>query len=595
MAFTQQTPIGTPDADLITQTLAKLQPDSALQDYARMHKNDIYIVSLANAESNRRKALRLAAQGNPGQQPTVVDQDIAGMAPAPVMAQTQLPENQGIARIPAPNMRHLADGGIAGFDESTNAPVTTQRLDNMGNTGGMFNYAQDGGGVMRMSGGGHIPRYQGIPKAKGGDGSLIGDIPNFQAVQPRAEFTQEGSPENKKPWEMFTDYMGEQKKQAALSEIAYRINKGIATPDEIKLYNDEKVKAGDKAATEAKYPSNTATRAKDFPGVKSGFENPPVDMPGSTAAVKKIIDSAGQASSKVAGDYPTTAEGYRKRLDTLMGSPADVKNPFSTQQGEIAAEEKAAALERSAALEKSITARGEAFKGKEGRLAEREARLGKEDERNTGLALLEAGLGMMTSRGPGLTGIAEGAKSGVASYAAGKQRLLAAKEKVDDARDQIEEYRRNETNMTDKERRAAQDDINRTVIQGKKDALAGTMKAYDVNAAQATKILELSSADERVRLENASRERAAGAGSPQALYRLLGGGDIEKGYRLATEIQAGKKTMTQAYEAYVTATAGKDTTINPPLTPEQFVKQMKTIQALEKGVPGAIEGKPDRQ
>jgi hypothetical protein len=160
MAFTQQSPIGAPNADLITQTLAKLQPDSALQDYARMHKNDIYIVSLANAESNRRKALRLAAQGNPGQQPTVVDQDIAGMAPAPVIAQTRLPENQGIAQLPTPNMQHMADGGIAGFDESTNAPITTQRLDNMGNTGGMFNYAQDGGGVMRMAGGG-VPGYAG--------------------------------------------------------------------------------------------------------------------------------------------------------------------------------------------------------------------------------------------------------------------------------------------------------------------------------------------------------------------------------------------------------------------------------------------------
>jgi len=39
-----------------------------------MHKNDPYILSLATAESNRRKALRLAAQGqNAGPQPTGAD------------------------------------------------------------------------------------------------------------------------------------------------------------------------------------------------------------------------------------------------------------------------------------------------------------------------------------------------------------------------------------------------------------------------------------------------------------------------------------------------------------------------------------------
>jgi hypothetical protein len=75
----------------------------------------------------------------------------------------------------------------------------------------------------------------------------------------------------------------------------------------------------------------------------------------------------------------------------------------------------------------------------------------------------------------------------------------------------------------------------------------------------------------------------------------LGGGNIETGLRLMTEIQAGKKTMAQAYEAYITAMAGKDTTLTPALTPQQFVAQMKAVTMLEKGVPEAKDGKPDRQ
>jgi hypothetical protein len=159
MAFTQTT-AAVPNADLITQTLAKLQPDSALQDYARMHKNDVYIVSLANAESNRRKAVRLAAQGqNAGPQPTVVEQSIAGMA------QQQLPENQGIAQIPTPNMQRMADGGIAGYEDDEEGMAT-------GGMGGMFNFAQQNEPVVRMSGGG-VARYNGAT------GSVTGVSPEL--------------------------------------------------------------------------------------------------------------------------------------------------------------------------------------------------------------------------------------------------------------------------------------------------------------------------------------------------------------------------------------------------------------------------------
>ena len=103
----------------LTSQLAKM-PDPMLQKYAAMHKNDPYTVSLALAESNRRKAMRVGAAPMPGEQPKVVDQGIAEIA-APTqqmpqqMAQQQLPENVGIGQIPAPNMQGMADGGIVGY------------------------------------------------------------------------------------------------------------------------------------------------------------------------------------------------------------------------------------------------------------------------------------------------------------------------------------------------------------------------------------------------------------------------------------------------------------------------------------------------
>jgi hypothetical protein len=106
----------------ITSQLAKM-PDPMLQKYAAMHKDDPYTVSLALAESNRRKAMRVGANPMPGEQPKVVDQDIAEMAPPQQMphqmpqqmAQQQLPENVGIGQLPAQNMQRMADGGIVGY------------------------------------------------------------------------------------------------------------------------------------------------------------------------------------------------------------------------------------------------------------------------------------------------------------------------------------------------------------------------------------------------------------------------------------------------------------------------------------------------
>ena len=128
----------------ISDNLA-MMPDPALQKFAQLHRQDPYMVSLALSESNRRKKMRMAAQGQAGAmpQPKVADAAIAGMA------QTQLPENQGIAQIPAPNMQAMADGGIAGYGDGDDVP----RQNGMAQ-GGMYDFAQRSEPVVRMAEGG---------------------------------------------------------------------------------------------------------------------------------------------------------------------------------------------------------------------------------------------------------------------------------------------------------------------------------------------------------------------------------------------------------------------------------------------------------
>jgi hypothetical protein len=76
-------------------------------------------------------------------QPKVADAALAQMG--------QLPEEQGIGALPAPNMQRMADGGIAGYGDDEGMAQ-----------GGMFDFAQRSEPVLRMAGGG-MPGY-----AKGG-------------------------------------------------------------------------------------------------------------------------------------------------------------------------------------------------------------------------------------------------------------------------------------------------------------------------------------------------------------------------------------------------------------------------------------------
>jgi hypothetical protein len=103
----------------ITSELARM-PDAALKQYATMHKNDPYTMSLAMSESNRRKQMRESAQAQGGQQPTVVDQELSQMdAPQPPMPEGQaqgMPEDSGIAMLPQQPMS-MAEGGIVAFKD----------------------------------------------------------------------------------------------------------------------------------------------------------------------------------------------------------------------------------------------------------------------------------------------------------------------------------------------------------------------------------------------------------------------------------------------------------------------------------------------
>jgi len=111
----QVTPFQPANIDATTKMLMGLQQKGQLQQYVAQHKNDPNLVSLALFVSNMSKA-KPAVQAD-ANQPKVVDQAIAGMAP-----QQMMPEDQGIATLPAPNMQNMAGGGIVAFEEGGDVP-----------------------------------------------------------------------------------------------------------------------------------------------------------------------------------------------------------------------------------------------------------------------------------------------------------------------------------------------------------------------------------------------------------------------------------------------------------------------------------------
>jgi len=540
----------------ITAQLAKM-PDQALQQYAMMHKNDPYTVSLALSESNRRKQMRDAAQGQQGMapQPKVVDQGIAGMAaPAP----QPMPEDVGIGALPAPNMQGMAGGGIVAFG--------------------------DGGEVQRFQTGG-VPRV-----GSHGLASIIPDKTGYEGMG-ILEFLQAFGTDmlNKLPTEEKVRLQQNQAKKeaaAAPSMQAYRPRPTMEAGQETALYE----KAGLMPSAPVVIPTPDGTAPAASPVV------PPVPAPGAVSAAGGPRPAPAPAAPRAPvvpdKDYLTQLEDMRKKRGAVV-------DPYAEATKAITAEDIKGREEGIAALKADQKAEMESmFKGREERIGKREAELGKSKDTNTGMAFLEAGLAMMQARGPGLAGIAQGAGVGLKQYQSGIKDIRAAQEKLDDARDRMEELRQNRESMNKSEIRTEQKGIRDTVLAGKRDLLTGVKTATgvsdaDFRTAVASNITVAEAGKTRAfqaqqgGLDRASREKIASM-PPAEIQKisLLGGGDFAKGY----EIYKQEAAIPRLYESYTKMASD-------PLKGAEFQAKYPTFETYRAGMGtgkgGAILDIPD--
>jgi hypothetical protein len=272
----------------------------------------------------------------------------------------------------------------------------------------------------------------------------------------------------------------------------------------------------------------------------------------------------------------------------------DIPAPIKEAMGDVASTEKAAAQQRLAELEADITKRGPAFADREARLKAREAEFGQQKEDNKAMALLEAGLAIMSGSSPyALQNIGAGALVGTKSYKAGLKELAETRDKLDDAFGRIEEYRRTEGAMNDKERRAAKADIDKTVIDAKKTGVAALTDKWKLNEQQANSMLTQLAENRRslfVEGEATKRTAMTVAAQKEATAANMLPGEarvamiLGKGKTEAERLQSGlselnsikdRLTESKLAELYVKHKKEAEQLMQPVMSPTEFAKVIR--------------------
>jgi hypothetical protein len=476
------------DVNKITSTLAKL-PDPQLQQYAQMHKNDPYIMALAMSESNRRKEMRAAAQGGQGmqEQPKVVDQMLAEMAPQ------RMPEDQGIGQLPAGEM-NFAGGGIVAFAD-----------------GGDVERYQDRGLVYetpydRMN---RLRREEAARRAEQGDAPL-----DEQAMRDRAFLSN-----------MFSSVRrGSETLGRAAADVGTIIPRSLA-----RAYDTVAVRPMRAAGINAAYLAPKLTPE----GASAGSATPFTDLATARSAAEQDIAardrdslSEQQAAAVVAAAQPATAPRApaappsAPRADTRPAGPrpgapaagpagAAPSNQFDVSAmmraeldkqraapDPLEADRAALAADRKALAESKVTGleaihknfdNNVIFAGRKARMDTREGEIGRMKDQTLGLALLNAGATMMSTRGNLGTAIGAGIGVGSKQYVDGMGRIEAAKEKLSTARDRLEELEAQRGELSARELFEANQDVKQVGISVKDDMIKARMAFNNESYAKAEK------------------------------------------------------------------------------------------------------------
>lgn len=440
----------------ITSTLAQLS-DQALQQYAQTHKEDPYTLALAVSESSRRKSLRDAVQAQQGgpAQGSVADEAVMEMAPpaAGLMAGAD-------QALPQLQPQGFAEGG------STD-PYLLPEL------------ARDPRIAELVAGRGEAPTEEELKFFPGLWQKLMG-ARNELLFGDRQQLDRAGitgaapAAGDARPVPANADYGNEGRRTANWGEL-----QSTATP-----------------------PARAATAAAPAAGLAASADQTLLPASGGGGGRSIEISSRGGVSSAGGAsgspqldlDYAGLEGAAKKRVDAIT-----------------AAKQKAAEDE-AAALEKDQAARGVYGKAREARIKDEQAQLDGKGEQARKMALLQAGLSILSadpSRGA-FSAIGAGALQGLSTYKGDMADLAKQRSALLDKLDQIDDLRRQEATADAKERRAIKAKIAQAEVEGAA-ALAdiGTKIDLDVRPQAQLAVFKEMQANYRQDRDDATKLRAA--------------------------------------------------------------------------------------
>jgi len=501
-----------PNSENILSRLEKL-PDQALKQMAMMHKADPYILPLIISEDGRRKRTRQAAQSQMAQMPKVADAAV---------------DQMGIAQLPAPNIQGMADGGIAGYDD------------------GDFDFAQRSEPVIRMADGGHVPRYQGIPTAMGGDGSLVKsslqklEEANIAALGPLAQQFKQAEQQF-----IAAAKSGDQQAIAQYMQAKEVLRKQLEETVTSKFGNQAPKVLNQLLSSDSAAPA--APVVPVVPVVPAEAKAPAVpasDVAASTApaASTKKTPVASAAPPAQGGQGAASGQGIQSIYELFAGPKAKRDTELNEikelirQQG---AAETSSAQRQLNQLKTDITAQGEYGKDREAKLKAKEERIGKEESKAGNLALLEAGLAMMSGTSANaFANIGQGALVGTAAYRKSLDKISDARDKLEDAYGRLEDVRFNQKNLNNSEIRKATADVDKATNAGLKSLTDFAVTRYGMSREDA-KTMFTGAMQERVANIGAGATRYAAdrrsADNKDYINAVKGSGAIEQARRNVME------------------------------------------------------------
>jgi hypothetical protein len=637
--------------------LVDLTPGQRKQ-FAQLHMDDTMLLSTVKYVDDQigKQAAANAAQMMGAAPPPVNEQVVAQMAPQPPAPQAApqpqagpqdqgqpMPEDTGIGQLPAPNMQGIARGaagGIVAFAVGgpVDPKVFADFLKTLGKTPSDFANAlpQERAAIQQqynaarsaVSAGAQsapvsaAPAQAAAAAEQPGVGYRLGQMAR-QGLNRVGNVISEGMPrvgigalaaltagnenQNTREDEIMAAIHGESYKgkpynkkdaEALLKEMnvpGVTLKETAAPPAKSK---DDRTKrdAANYAPAEAPAKKNTdqLDRGAGVPNVAPA-----------PAVAPTIQASSAPAASGL--DYNAAFSSALK----AEGNPRDNLPPEIAEIGDLAKAQRDKAM---ALADKQSEGLNALVSQRQARQDAREQNIAQQEAINPWMAMITGGLGIAQSKGKGLSGLAEGSQLGINQYMTEAKYTNAQRQKLEDARDALQELKYNGETMTNKDRLAAEnamtqglmavkdatvkhiahkEDINlktaghkfdamvqrdiETQREGHQERLEGKRQEFESNIRASDNAQRLAIAKMEIGAANA---RANQLPAEARMLMALGGGDLKKGMEMQASIAAGKFNPMNAYIQYYLPAVSKSQTLDPSVQAKSF-EQFKAMLGMD--------------